>query len=99
MSNAFEQGNLVRVQGVFKDSDSAAVDPTGVTFKYQVAQGTVTTYVYGTDDEIVRSTAGTYYVDLSLAASGWWYYCWAGSGTGQAEQPGRFRVLAHEPCS
>ncbi len=98
MANAFDRGNLVRVQAAFKDSTGAAIDPTTVTFEYQIGQAAVTTYTYGTDDEIVRSTAGTYYVDVSLTAVGWCNYCWASTGSGQAEQPGRFRILPHEPC-
>ena len=99
MANSYTKGALIRVQAVFADSDGTAVDPTTVTFKYQVGvTGTPTSYIYGTDDELVRTADGTYHVDLDLGTAAWWYYYWTGTGAAQAAQLGRFCVLRDVPA-
>lgn len=57
-----------------------ATDPTTVTFKIQVPAGTVTTYLYGTDAQLVKSGTGAYYVDWTTAAEG--IHVWRMAGTG-----------------
>jgi len=92
MINAYDVGDLVRVQGAFTNAADVAVDPTAVTAKIKTPAGVVTTYTYGVDAQLVRSTAGTYYVDVSATAAGDWYYRFASTGDGQAAGENKFYV-------
>ncbi len=72
----------VRIAVNFQDDDGTDVDPSAVTFKVSSPSGTITTYVYGTDADLVRLDAGDYYIDFVPDASGRWYYRWSSTGTG-----------------
>lgn len=86
MVNIYDKGDLVRCTGTFTDSETPpnAVDPTTVSFKFKNPAGSVTTYVYGVDAQLVRSGVGIYYADISLTAPGIWRYRFESTGTGQA---------------
>lgn len=78
--NVYTKGRLVRFSAVFRNAAGTAADPTGVTFKVRNPAGTLTTYVYGTDAELVRDSTGNYHVDYTVNASGEWHSRWEGSG-------------------
>lgn len=82
--NSYDVGDVVRVQGVFKNAAGTTVDPTAITFKFQVPDGTITTYIYGTDAEVVRSATGTYYCDITTTDEGRYSCRWAGTGNNAA---------------
>lgn len=91
--NTYSLGDQVRTSVAFTQvSDSAAIDPDVVKMSFITPSGTVTTYVYGTDDEIVKSSTGNYYADISLTEKGTWYYRWFSTGTGQAATEERLEV-------
>lgn len=90
--NTYDKGDLVRVTGVFYDINDALIDPTVVRFKFSVPGAAATTYVYGTDTQLVRASAGRYYVDLSVTVVGIWRFRWESTGTGQAAEEGEFVV-------
>jgi len=92
MANTYDLGDLVRASGVFTDSDDADQDPTVVVCKYRTPAAMTTTLTYGTDDEVVKDSTGHYHVDISLTASGDWYYRWESTGTGQAAEEERIIV-------
>ena len=80
--NAYAVGARVRLSVTFTNSAGTAADPTTVTVKYRNGpSGAVTTKVYVTDSEVVRTGTGAYYIDVSVSAEGVWYYRWTATGT------------------
>lgn len=92
MANAYDVGDLVRCTAVFADSGGVAHDPDTVYFQYKTPAGVVTTYQYGNDVAVERSTTGTYHVDLDITASGLWYYRFYATGEGRAAGEAWFQV-------
>jgi len=90
--NVYDKGDLVRVEGAFKDDDEILTDPTIVRFKFTTPAGVMTTYVHGTDVQLVRDSTGQYHVDLTPTQSGDWHYSWECSGLVQAAEPWQFVV-------
>lgn len=84
--NEYDVGDLVRITGTLANSAGTATDPSGtITFKVRDPGGTITTLVYGVDDEVVKSSTGVYYTDVALDEPGTWHYrVESGTGTGQA---------------
>lgn len=78
-----ESGTLVRATGTFK-VDGVVTDPTTVTAIISEPDGTETTYVYGTDAELVKDSTGVYHVDISAMTAGRWVYRFEGTGAAQA---------------
>lgn len=77
----FDQGTRIRSTATFTNAASANTDPDTVTVKYRVGTGTVTSKVYGTDVEVVKSATGIFYIDLDVGTSdGTWYVRWEGTG-------------------
>lgn len=96
MANTYDVGDEIRVTGTFTNSAGTATDPTAVLFKVKNPAGTITTYTYGTDAELVKSATGVYYVDLDLATSGTWYTRFYSTGTGQAAVESTINVRESE---
>jgi hypothetical protein len=92
--NSYAVGNLVRVRVAFADSQDAAVDPDVVKVQVRTPAGTISTQTYGTDSEVVRASAGSYYMDVDAESPGEWLYRWYSTGTGQAAAEGVFTVEA-----
>ena len=82
MASQYLIGSVIRVETnpVFKVG-SVATDPTTVTWKAKAPDGTLTTYVYGTNAQLVKAATGDYYVDHTPATAGWWAYRIEGTGT------------------
>ena len=74
-------GDKCRVTCTFKNLAGADTDPTAITFKMLEPDGTVTTYVYGVDAELVKSATGIYYVDWTSDQAGRHLYRFIGTGT------------------
>ena len=68
--SVFQVGDKVRLSAAFTDIDDAAQDPGGVQFKLRAPDGTITTYVYGADVEVVKDSTGNYHVDWLIAVAG-----------------------------
>lgn len=68
----------------YQDDDGNDIDPDGVTFKLRDPSGTVTSYVYGTDADLVRMNTGDYYIDVTPNASGRWHWRWISTGSNKA---------------
>jgi len=96
MANRYDQGDLVRVTGTWTDPLNAGVpiDPTAVNLSVKSPNGTITTYVYGVDSEVVKDSAGVYHMDIDLNKRGRWYYLWWSTGVGQAAEQGK--IIANE---
>lgn len=79
---AYDIGDLRRLSVAFKDINGAAADPTTVTFRMRKPDGTVTTYVFGTDSELVKDSVGNYHVDWTFALAGRHVWRFEGSAGG-----------------
>ena len=91
---SYARGQLVRCSVQFVNKTSgAAVDPATVSFEYRVGSGSVTTYVYGTNNQLVKDSTGNYHVDLDTSsASGDWYWRFSSTGVNQGAVEGKFTV-------
>ena len=90
--NTYDVGDTARVTGLFYDSSSTLADPGTLTFTFMDEEGNTTTYTYGTDAELVKSTTGTFYVDVVFDAHGMWFYRWEATGVRSGAQEGQFAV-------
>lgn len=94
MSSVYDIGNLVHVGATFRDANGQRADPNVVKLSVRTPGGTTTTYIYGTDDEVVRVSLGRFSSDIDADAAGTWYYRWWSTGDGQAADEGEFIVNA-----
>ena len=99
MNNNYYEDNLVRLTGTYRNRVTGAVaDPTTVTFKVTDPNSATTTYVYGTDAQLVKDSTGVYHVDLSLDLPGLYYYRFLGTGAVKAAGQKVLNVLAGVPA-
>ena len=90
--NTWTLGSVVRVTGTFTNSSGTAIDPTSVFFKFKTPKGTITSYTYGADAELVKSTTGIYYVDITTTMAGTWFVRFSSTATGAAAEEDEFNV-------
>lgn len=90
----FDVGDLARLDAEFSDLAGAPIDPTTVTFKIKEPDNTVTTYVFGTDAELVKDATGLYHVDWPVTQSGAHNWRYESTGTGQAAEEAIFTARA-----
>lgn len=90
--NAYKVGASVRCSAVFTNDLGAAVDPSTVTFRLRTPAGTVTSYAYGTDAQLVKDATGNYHVDLSASQAGRWTYRFEGTGAAPSADEAQFAV-------
>ena len=93
MTVAYDQGDTRRLNVAFTDISGVAADPSAITFIIREPDGTLTTYVYVTDAELVKSSTGNYYVDWSIAQQGRHAIRWNGVGTIDASVESEFYAL------
>ena len=98
MANSYDVGDTVRVSTttVFTDAADSAFDPDVVRGKVKDPSGNATTYVYGTDSELVKDATGDYHFDVDVDEAGTWYYRIEGESSGGAKQgadEGTFEAL------
>lgn len=70
----------ISITANFKDSSGNDLDPTTVTFKTVDPSRLAASYVYGTDDEVVREDAGDYTATVTPDKAGRWFYRWESTG-------------------
>lgn len=92
----YDKGDRVRCTGTFTDSAGAAQDPTAVFFQFKDPSDNATTYTYGVDAELVKSSTGVYYVDVDADEEGTWTYRLYSTGTGQGAAQSTFGVKKSE---
>lgn len=80
----YHVGDRVRCTGTIKDTTPTEIDPSAVFAWVRTPAGTITTYEYGVDAELVRADLGDYYIDVDVTAHGTWYYGFYSTGTGKA---------------
>lgn len=71
-------GDMVRLAVTFRSAATGdKVDPEVVRFRYlSPAERTATTFVYDTDEELVRDGEGIYHTNLPLDEPGVWPIRW-----------------------
>jgi hypothetical protein len=78
------QGTTIRIPVNFQNDEDEDIDPGTVTFKLiSHESGAITTYVYGTDEELIKTGTGDYYVDVTPTEAGHYTYRWETTGTNQ----------------
>ena len=90
--NQYHKGDLVRLNASFRDENGDAIDPSTVTFKVKTPAAVTTSYVYGTDSEVVKVATGDYKVEIIAAESGTYYYRIESTGSGRAADESSFTV-------
>ncbi len=88
----FDVGDAVRCRAEFRDLAGTLIDPTTVSVSVKAPDGQITTKVYNTDPEVVRESAGKFYIDVDATASGVWHYRFFSTGTGKAAAERQFNV-------
>lgn len=73
-------GDVLRVDATFS-VNAVNTDPTTITFKQQPPNEALTTFVSGTDVEVVNDATGKYHVDVTLNKRGTWKFAWEATGT------------------
>jgi uncharacterized protein YfaS (alpha-2-macroglobulin family) len=95
-SPAYDAGDVVPCSFAVNNSAGTAADPTGLTFKIRSPAGTVTTYTYGTDSQLVKDSTGRYHVDwpvpAAAASEGLWSVRFEATGTNACAGEASFRV-------
>ena len=71
----------IRIGAHFEDDGGTDIDPTTVTFRLMSPQGVETSYVYGTDAEVVKIDTGDFYAEVTPDESGRWFWRWQTTGT------------------
>ena len=89
---AYYVGQKIRLSGFFATQTGTGVDPTTILGKVKVPAGTITTYTYGTDVELVRDGTGSYYVDWTTTAAGTHTFRFSGTGAAVAAGESTFVV-------
>lgn len=92
VANTYDIGDVVRCRAIFTDSDSVAVDPAAVVFKFKAPGSAIVTYTYGVDGQILKTSTGNYYVDLTIATAGTYRYRFAATGSGASAGEKTFLV-------
>lgn len=87
-------GSVQRLTINLQSTAGVDTDPTALTFKLMDPMGTETTYTYGTDAQIVKTSTGDYYVDVVPDRGGRWFYRWVSTGSAAGAQEGNFIVQA-----
>jgi hypothetical protein len=92
VTSAHHIGDLRRIAGQWTVAD-VDTDPTTITFVMREPDGLETTYVHGTDAELVKDSVGNYHVDWPVAKEGRHFYTWIGTGTAAEAGQGEFEAL------
>ena len=87
-----DRDDLVRATATFANSAGTATDPTTVTVYVKNPAGTLSTYIYGTDAEVVKSATGIFYIDVDCNKAGEWHVRFKGTGAVAQTVRGIIRV-------
>lgn len=86
-------GDRVTVTAAFVNDADAAVDPTTVTFHQQMPDGTITSYVYGTDAEVAKVSTGNYTFKRTTTQAGTHTVRCVGTGAAIAAEKTTYQVV------
>jgi hypothetical protein len=88
----YEQDSLIRFKATFKNLAGAPTDPTVVTLRITKPGVAAVTYTYGTDQELVRDSAGVFHMDFLCDTIGEHKWRWLGTGAVQIAVKGGFFI-------
>ena len=97
MPSTYDRQDIVRVTGKFSTASDSTEwkDPTTVNFHIESPDGGVTSYAVSpptTSADIIRSSTGEFYVDVTTTGSGRYEYRWTSTGVVSASEEGGFLV-------
>lgn len=88
---AYDIGDVARLSVAFANSAGAATDPTTVTLKLELPDGTEKTLTYALA-EITKDSTGNYHYDHTITLAGRHTYKYLGTGTVVAAEEAAFVV-------
>lgn len=88
----FEPITRIRIRASIRNFEGVLADPTTLECIVREPDGTETTYVWGTDLELVKSSDGDFYVDWDASQAGQHKYRWQAGGTIVASFGGSFNI-------
>jgi hypothetical protein len=78
-------------------SNGTPADPTTVKLVWRRRGSPPTTWVYGTDTEVVRDSAGTFHASIPIDRPGKYYFRWVGTGAVTAAEENSFDAVTNFP--
>jgi hypothetical protein len=87
----YEYGSSPVLTDTVRNAAGTIVDPATLRFRFKNPAGTITTYIYGTDAQLVRSATGVYYVQLLCESAGFWSWEYKAT-TPDCVLQGRFKI-------
>jgi hypothetical protein len=72
-------GTTMSLTAAFTDANGAPADPATVVFKTYSPWGIISTYTYGTDDNVSKVSTGNYAASFIADHSGRWRTRWEGT--------------------
>ena len=90
--NEYIMGVVIHTVGTFEDAAGNRVDPAAVFARVKDPAGAVTNYTYGIDAELVRESAGVYYIDTDGDTEGEWWTRVYSTGAGKTADELGFKI-------
>lgn len=81
----------------FSNAAGNPTDPTGISVSWQIGNAPPTVWVFGTDVQVVRDSAGSYHADIPIVVAGHYFFTWIGTGTVTAVAQNDFVVSGFNP--
>ena len=88
----FEPITRIRIGATIRGFDGVLSDPTTLECTVREPDGTETTYIWGTDVELVQADTGDFYVDWDASQAGQHKYRWQSGGTIVVSFGGSFNI-------
>ncbi len=88
----FEPITRIRIKAKVRNFDGLLSDPTTLECTIQEPDDTQTTYVWGTDSELVKDATGEFHVDWDSTQSGKHQYRWQAGGVILVAFGGSFNI-------
>jgi len=95
MNNQINIGDIVTLTGTFKVG-STLTDPTTVTLRVQLPDGTVVEYTYPAT--VSKTSTGIFYKDYTVTQAGLHTYWFIGTGACVAREPRSFVAQEGPPA-
>ena len=94
---SYDKGDLIRCTGTFTNAAGTETDPDDVFFKVRDPyRNIIVEYEYGVDAEVIKSSTGIYYSDVSGDVVGKYFYTYYSTGAGQAAGENDFNIKESE---
>ena len=96
MANEYDIGDKVRATVTFRNISDVLTDPTTIIIRTKTTADVEASFTYGVDAEVIKSSTGIYYMDITTTAAGNYFYRGVGTGTLVAAGESFFVVRASE---